>query len=150
MMVLPTRVARMTAMDPFEQMRRELGSMLRGLFGPLGDGGQRGWAPYGVDVREDADHIYVDAELPGFKKEEVEITMENQMLTISAEKRQEKTQEQKSEYLLNERRYDRFMRSFTLPSTVDEKKVGAKLSDGVLHITLDKREESKPRKIEVS
>ena len=150
MMVLPTRVACMTAMDPFEPMRRELGTMLRGLFGPLGNGGQRSWAPYGVDVREDADHIYVDAELPGFKKDEVEITMENQTLTISAEKHEAKKEEVKGEYLLNERRYDRFMRSFTLPPTVDEKTVDAKLSDGVLHITLNKREETKPRKIPVS
>jgi len=149
-MALPTRVLRsQQAIDPFEQMHRDFDSVLRGMFGGASDGGQL-WAPYAVDVREDADHIYVDADLPGFSKEDIDITLENQTLTISAEKKAERKQEKKGEFLLNERRYDRFMRSFTLPPTVDDKKVDAKLNEGVLCITLDKREETKPRKIQVS
>src|SRR5215212_6125451 len=147
-MALPTRVNRSQAYDPVESMQREFDSMfgryLNGR-GTAADGGRL--APYGVDVREDADHIYVEAELPGFKKDDVDITLENQTLTISAERKE--TQEKKGDYLLNERRYQRFLRSFTLPPTVDEKKVDAKLIDGVLNITLNKREETKPRKIQV-
>lgn len=147
-MALPTRVSRTSEMyDPY----RDFNQMLTRFFGEGGDGGQR-LAPYGVDVREDADHFYVDAELPGFKKEDVDITLENQTLTITAERSESKEQgkEKKGDFLLNERRYSRFQRMFTLPPTVDERNVDAKLSDGVLHIVLNKREESKPRKINVA
>ena len=105
--------------------------------------------PFGVDIREDADHLYVEADLPGFKKDEVDITLENQTLTIAAERRLEQKDNNESGYLLNERRYSRFLRSFTLPPTVDEKSVQAKLENGVLTVTLNKREETKPRKITV-
>ncbi|HSI33646.1 MAG TPA: Hsp20/alpha crystallin family protein, partial [Tepidisphaeraceae bacterium] len=105
--------------------------------------------PYGVDIREDNDHLYVEADLPGFKKDEVDITLENQTLSITAEKNEEATDQPQGDWLLNERRYARFMRSFTLPPTVDDQKVDAKLADGVLKITLNKREETKPRKITV-
>jgi HSP20 family protein len=135
-------------MDPFEAMHREFDTMLGRLLGQQADGGVK-WAPYAVDVREDADHFYVEADMPGFKKDEIDITLENQTLTISAE-RKEKTEQVQGDYLLNERRYDRFLRSFTLPPTVDERQVDAKLHDGILHVTLNKREESKPKKIQVS
>ena len=107
-------------------------------------------APYGVDVREDADRIYVEAELPGYSKDEVDITLENSTLTISAERKSEKQTEKPGQYLLNERRFNRFLRSFTLPPTVDEGSVQANLQDGVLYVTINKREETKPRKIKVS
>lgn len=151
-MALPTRVQRGVAIDPFEAAQREFDTALNRFFGgrelPATNGG--GWAPYGVDVREDADHLYVEAEMPGFKKDEIDITMENQQLTISAERKTEQTDGQKGgDYLLRERRYSRFLRSFTLPPTVDDQKVDAKLNDGILTITLNKREETKPRRIEV-
>ena len=156
-MALPTRVNRGTY-DPFELAQREFDHLLRNVYGggggraaTGGDGGT-GLAPYGVDVREDADHIYVEAELPGFKKDDVDITLENQTLTIAAERKEETQGDgaKKGEHLLHERRYTRFLRSFTLPPTVDEQSVNAKLNDGVLTITLNKREETKPRKISVS
>lgn len=149
-MPLPTRVAR-TYIDPFEGVGREFDLLNRFFNGGGGqsDGG-RLIAPYGVDIREDGDHLVVEAELPGFKKEEVDITLENQTLTISAQRNEEHKEEKQGQYLLNERRFSRFARSFTLPPTVDEKSVQAKLDDGVLTITLNKREETKPRKISVS
>jgi HSP20 family protein len=105
-----------------------------------------------VDVREDGDHLIVEAELPGFRKEEIDITLENQTLTISAEHREETKQgnEKSGDYLIRERRYNRFLRSFTLPPTVNDQQVQAKLADGILTITLNKREETKPRKVQVS
>lgn len=150
-MALPTRVNRGAYADPYESLQREFDTMLNRFLGPTqGDGGQR-LAPYAVDVREDADHFYVEAELPGFRKDDVDITLENQTLTISAERSEERDQKgQKGELLLHERRYNRFLRSFTLPPTVDEQTVNAKLQDGVLTITLNKREESKPRRVQVS
>ena len=152
-MALPTRVSRTTAVDPFEYAQRDFDHLLGRLFnGSTTENGGARLAPYGVDIREDQDHFYVEAELPGFKKDDIDITLENQTLTISAERRVENKQgdEKKGDLLLHERRYSRFLRSFTLPPTVDEQTVNAKLADGVLTVTLNKREESKPRKISVS
>jgi HSP20 family protein len=149
-MSLPTRVQRNVLADPFEAAQREF-DLLNRFFGGSSSGQSDGGrlAPYGVDIREDADHIYVEAELPGFNKDEVEITLENQTLTISAEHKEDKD-EKKGDLLLHERRYNRFLRSFTLPPTVDDKSVEAKLENGVLTITLKKREETKPRKVQVA
>jgi HSP20 family protein len=184
-MALPTRVNRGTGYDPFELAQREFDNMLGRFLG--GYGGRTAeahaaLAPYGVDVREDADHIYVEAELPGFRKEDVDITLENNTLTITAERSEEHSNGRpgnggggnaggqpaqagarpqagqiqqrpggpQGNWLLRERRYNRFQRSFTLPDSVDEQTVNAKLNDGVLTITLNKREEVKPRKISVS
>ena len=153
-MALPTRVSRQGGYEPFESMQREFDSMLGRFFGGQSRGEGNGGpylAPYGVDVREDADHLYVEAELPGFRKEDVDITLENQTLTIQAQRREEKKEDgKKGDWLLRERRYSQFLRSFTLPPTVSDQKVDAKLHDGVLTITLDKREETKPRKMSVS
>lgn len=151
-MALPTRVNRNAALlDPAELLSRDFEGMFnRWLGGREGESGQP-LAPYGVDIREDNDHFYVEAELPGFKKEEIDMTLENQTLTISAQRRTETTDGngKKGEHLLRERRYSRFLRSFTLPPTVDEGSVDAKLVDGVLTVTINKREETKPRKIKV-
>jgi HSP20 family protein len=145
-MALPTRVSR--SLDfPFEHVQREFDQAIGRLFrSDLG----YGVAPYGVDIREDADHIYVDAELPGFTKDQVDITLENNTLTITAQRKDETQEQNKGQWLLNERRFATVSRSFTLPPTVDESKCEAKLQDGVLHITLNKREETKPRKVKVS
>jgi HSP20 family protein len=150
-MALPTRVQRFG--DNHEFTQNEFDTLLGRLFGNREFDDVQ--APYGVDVREDKDHLYVEAELPGFKKEEVDINLENQTLTISAEHREsndprnaEKTE--KPEWLLRERRHTRFQRSFKLPSTVDSQSVQAKLNDGILTVTLNKREESKPRRITVA
>ena len=155
-MALPTRVQRGGNQgDPFELAQREFDNLLGRWLGGRevsNTGGGNYLAPYAVDVREDGDHIYVEAELPGFRKEDVDITLENQTLTISAERKEETAPDKakKGEHLLHERRYTRFLRSFTLPPTVDEQSVNAKLTDGVLTVTLNKREETKPKKINVS
>jgi HSP20 family protein len=133
-----------------DSLQREFDSALGRLFTGRGSDSGGYPAPYGVDVREDVDHIYVEAELPGFAKDDVNVTLENQTLTISAERKEQSRKPEKGDWLLNERRYSRFLRSFTLPPTVDQQTVNAKLQDGVLNITINKREESKPRKIAIS
>src|SRR3982751_2279934 len=153
-MALPTRVNRGNggvAGDPFDLLQREFDGMFNRWRGGRETSDGNFLSPYGVDIREDADHFYVEAELPGFKKEDGDITLENQNLTISAERREDAKQGngKKGDLLLHERRYSRFLRSFTLPPTVDEQSVNAKLNDGVLTITLNKREETKPRRIQV-
>ena len=103
---------------------------------------------YPVDIHEDENHVFVDAELPGFNKKDVGVTYENGVLSIIAE-RKDKDQK-KGQTHLAERRYNRVARSFTLPNTVDEDKVDAKLTNGVLYLTLSKRDEVKPHRIEVN
>jgi HSP20 family protein len=148
-MSLPTRVNRTMQYDPVYAAQREFDSIFGRLLVPSGhDGGNM--TPYSVDVREDQDHIYVEAELPGFKKDEIDVLLENQTLTISGKR---KTESQNgngtTQHLLRERRNTRFQRTFKLPPTVDEQTVNATLNDGILTVTLNKREESKPRKIKV-
>jgi HSP20 family protein len=151
-MALPTRVNRNGALlDPADLLSRDFEGMFNRWMGGREGAGHQPLAPYGVDIREDNDRFYVEAELPGFKKDEIDITLENQNLTISAERKYENKQGDgtKGELLLHERRYSRFLRSFTLPPTVDEGSVNARLQDGVLTVTITKREETKPRKIKV-
>ena len=139
--MLPTRVKYCVPPvwnDPFRWMDQELGKILQT--------GAKGKGFYPVDVHEDDNHLYVDAELPGFKKDEIELTLEKGVLSINAER---KEAEVKGEKHLAERRYTKVSRNFSLPVEVDEAKVEANLEDGVLHVTLHKREEIKPHKIEV-
>jgi HSP20 family protein len=154
-MSLPTRVQR--SINDYFDPQREVESLLSRFLGARGEPFSNEYGVYPVDVSEDADHMYVEAELPGFRKEDIDVTFDNQTLTISAERSEDrqngdgkKADPKKPGHLLHERRYTRFLRSFTLPPTVSAQKVDAKLQDGVLTITLDKREETKPRKIQVS
>lgn len=131
-------------------MDREFGRMLR-RFWNEGNGTQAApMAMYPVNIWEDDDSVHVEAELPGFKKDEVELTLGQGMLTITAERKQQPEAEKSENALLHERRFMRYQRSFTLPSSVDDKDVNAHLEDGVLHITLPKRADVKPRRIQVS
>ncbi len=107
------------------------------------------WCP-AVDVRETQDELTLHAELPGIAAEDVNVNVENGVLSISGEKKQE-TEEGKegSDYHLVERRYGRFERSFSLPRSIDAGKVKAEFANGVLTVTLPKAETAKPRRIEV-
>ena len=148
-MALPTTVSPTPQSDPFNDLQREFDTMLSRWFSqPTRTDGRRS-APYAVDVREDENHVYFEVELPGFRKDEIDLTLENQVLTITAERKEEQKNQRKGDILLNERRHTYFSRSFQLPPSVSTDRCDAKLQEGVLHLTLDKREETKPRKIEV-
>ena len=123
---------------------RDMGALFDRLFNP--EWVWTGGANYPVDIREDENNLYIDAEMPGFKKDQVEITMENGVLGITAERTDE---EAKGEQHLQERRVTRYARRFSLPTQIDENKIEARMEDGVLKLTLAKREEVKPRKITV-
>jgi len=101
-----------------------------------------------VDVMEDDNNIMVQVELPGVREEDVEVRIENNMLTISGERRLE-NEEQRDNFLRVERAYGRFYRSFTLPSNIDPENVSATFDNGILKITIPKREESKPKQIKI-
>ena len=127
--------------DPFDVMDRLLGRWAGVAEVPAE------LAPYAVDVHEDADHLYLEAELPGFTKDEVNITLEEGVLSIEAERKSETRQR---DPLQVERRWTQFQRAFTLPTAVYENTVKAAMDNGILTITLDKREEAKPRKIAIT
>jgi len=106
----------------------------------------RSWSPV-VDVTETKDELLFAIELPGFEKDEVEITVENRELRISGERKQ--VEDKDSTRHRSERWYGRFLRSFRLPPTVDEEKISANLKNGLLTLTLPKKEEIKPKQIPV-
>ena len=128
--------------EPGDLLRRELGRLLTTPNNTEDDL----VAKYPADIREDSDAYYVDAEMPGFAKGEIDVSLEDNTLNITA---QRKCQEKKGEHHLRERRFTKVARSFRLPASVDESKVAAKLDHGVLHLTLPKQEEVKPRRINV-
>lgn len=102
-----------------------------------------------VDVTESEDAYHVTAELPGVKKDDLDITINDGVLTINAETRHESEQKEKGRMIRQERRYGKFVRSMRLGGDVDEGKVKANYEDGVLHLTLPKSEDVKPRKVDV-
>jgi HSP20 family protein len=134
--------------DPFERLFRLAG------FGDEGFGGglrQVAVAP-SIDVEEDDDSYEVTVELPGMKQDDVEVELNQNVLTIRGEKRYSSNggdKERKRRTRWSERSYGRFVRSFTLPSDADADRLQAKFSNGVLTITIPKSEASKPRVIDV-
>jgi HSP20 family protein len=108
----------------------------------------RAWAP-ALDVREDKDKFVIRAELPGLKREDIDVSLQDGALVISGERKFEKTEEG-VEVHRQERYYGKFERTLTLPEPVAADKVKAEYKDGVLTVTLPKTEEAKPKKIDVS
>jgi HSP20 family protein len=106
------------------------------------------WTP-SVDIYENKDQIVLEAELPGMKREDFDLSVENNVLTLRGERRFEKREEQDN-YHRVERSYGSFTRSFTLPQTVSGEGAAAEYKNGVLRVTLPKREEVKARRIEIS
>lgn len=142
--MLPATLTRRQFEGPFD-MLREFDRAFNRLVNYEGDGGTPTWS-YPVDVTEHEDHFIVEAELPGFKKDEIDISLEQGVLSITAER---KAEEASGAQHVAERRYTKVARRFSLPSSVDPNNVDAKLNDGVLTLTIGKREEVKPRKINV-
>ena len=101
-----------------------------------------------VDILEDDHNIKLKAEIPGVKVEDLAVTLENNVITITGE-RKFKDEEEEDNFHRIERRYGKFTRSFTLPAGVDSANVNAMFEDGVLNVTLPKREEFKPKQITI-
>ena len=106
------------------------------------------WMPP-ADITEDEREYLITAELPDLRKEDVKVTVENGVLTISGERKFEK-EEKKRKYHRVERGYGTFMRSFTLPDDSDPAKVRAEFKNGLLKVHLNKTEHAKPKQIEVN
>ncbi len=99
-----------------------------------------------VNVKEDQDKFDIEVAAPGMKKEDFKIKLENDLLTICSERKEERTEEEKGKYSRREFSYQSFQRSFTLPEGhIQRDKISAKYNDGILVIELPKREEVKPQ-----
>src|SRR5580765_2481140 len=139
--------------DPFRDLRTLQEEVNRLFTGNIGrnfdeEGIARGaWNP-SVDIYENKDHIVLEAELPGMKREDFELSVENNVITLRGERQFEK-KEDSDNYHRVERSYGSFTRSFTLPQTVSAEGATAEYRNGVLRVTLPKREEAKSRRIEV-
>jgi len=106
------------------------------------------WAP-AVDIYENEHELVVKADIPDIKPEELDIRVENNILTIRGERKFEKKVNE-SNYLRVERSYGSFRRSFSLANTVNSEAIQAEYNDGVLTLTVPKREEAKPKQIKVN
>lgn len=107
-----------------------------------------GWLP-AVDVLDDKDKLTVKAELPGFKREDLDVSVHDNNLVISGERKSDE-EKKDGEFYRSERFYGKFHRSISLPSTVDTGKIQAKYRDGVLTVTLPKNEKAKAKQIDVA
>ena len=105
------------------------------------------WSP-SVDISETEEAFHIAAELPEVKKDDVKVTLENGVLTLQGERKEEREEKGRKIHRI-ERSYGRFVRSFTLPDLVDDTKVKAEFKNGVLHLHLPKSEKAKPKAIEV-
>jgi HSP20 family protein len=140
MAIYPTRYA-----NPFDQIFND-------VFGPTGGRGNGSTslmrAPE-TDVVETEREIRVVTEMPGLRRENIEIDVENNVLTIRGEKREERTEGEQGRWHLAERRYGTFSRSFVLPRDVDAENIQASFQDGVLTVSVPKSEKARRRRIEI-
>ncbi len=140
--------------DPFKEMatlQERMNRMFEDVWGrgrrPDEDFISGSWVPP-VDVRETKDSLEISAELPGIDPKDVEVSVEGGVLTLKGMRQFEKAAEGET-YHRVERAYGAFERSFTLPTNVDAEKIQAAYRHGVLHLTVPKREEAKPKAISI-
>ena len=139
-----TRNAKMTCWNPFEDLFWGLKQHECGY----GDEAKTtAWAPL-VDISEDTENVRIHAELPGMTQKDVKLSVKDSVLTIQGERNFSDEQKEKNYYRI-ERSYGTFARSFTLPKLVDAENINAAMKDGVLEVTVPKKEEAKPKEIEI-
>lgn len=139
-------------LNPFQEMRRlqdEFNRLLDPGF-PFENGelAAANWVP-AVDIEETPETLRVIAELPGMKREDIQVEFENGMLTIRGQRAREEEKKEKNFHRV-ERSFGSFARAFRLPATVDAERISASYEDGVLKLEMPKREESKARRIQIS
>jgi HSP20 family protein len=138
------------ALDRWANLRDELDSLFEmPLWSGFGRQSQlfSAWTP-ALDVYQNNDNVVAMIELPGMKKEEIEISLHDGMLTISGERKSESAQGDRADR--SERLIGKFRRSITLPTRIDANNVSASYKDGILTVTLPKAEEAKPKQIQVN
>src|SRR5919202_5123530 len=146
----PPQTLAWTPFDRLSTLRDELDSLFEMPFwSNFGRQSQlfSGWSP-AVDLYQNNDNVIARIELPGMRKEDIEISLQDGMLTIAGERKSETGDAEKAER--TERYVGKFRRSIALPSQVDANKVTASYRDGILTVTLPKAEEAKPKQIQVN
>ena len=132
-------------LDPFQGLRFFEDAVTRLMSEPRAG---RPWSP-AVDILETEDALHLKADLPDVKIEDIDVRVENQTLTLRGQRKFEKEENVKGYHRI-ERSYGEFVRSFAVPATVDTEKVAADYKNGVLTITLPKKEAAKPRQVKVA
>jgi len=136
-----------------EALRQSLGGLFKRAQAPTPEGQEESmrvadWAPL-VDISEDHNEYLIKAELPGVKKEDLKITLDDGMLTITGDRKFE-NEENGKKYHRVERAYGSFVRTFSLPDDASPGKVKAEFKEGVLTVRLAKDEKAKPRQVEIN
>jgi len=139
--------------EPFRNLlttQREFERLFKEAFSPMSgetEVSTRSWAPP-VDIYETEDAIVLKAELPGIDPQDVEVRVEDNTLYLKGERNYEKEVKEQNYHRI-ERSYGSFARSFTLPNSISAEKVKAEYKDGLLTLTMPKREEAKPKTIKI-
>jgi HSP20 family protein len=136
--------------DPFQEfvaMSNRLNRTVNDPYTPRTEDSFGAWAPP-VDIFERQDHLVIRAEVPGVQMEDMDVRIENGVLTLHGERKQDTDLKEENPHRL-ERVYGAFTRSFSLPTTVDAAKVTATYKDGVLEVTVPKAENAKPKQVEI-
>jgi len=146
-----------TRCDPFQELQ-SWGERMSRLMGADRPSARRGsedealtygtWTPP-VDIVEGKDRIQLKVELPGFKEDQVNLTVEDGLLTIRGERKFNRESHEENYHRI-ERSYGTFVRSFTLPNSVEQSRIQAAFADGILSVDMPKREETKPKQIPIT
>jgi len=128
-------------------LQDEINRAFRGFSGTRDRGELAAWAP-AVDICEDREAVKLTAELPGMRKDDVKIGVEDGVLTIKGERKFSEETKKENFYRI-ERSYRTVQRSFTLPPTVETDKIKAQMKDGVLNLLIPKKEEAKPKEVKI-
>jgi len=143
-------IIRWRPIGEIDSFKREMDRMFDDFFRPSSELSESSlsWYP-SVDVKETKDEFVISAEVPGMSKDDIKINISDNTLTIKGEKKEEKKEENHNYHRI-ERRFGTFQRSFTLPTQIEEKKVKASYKDGILTISMPKKEEAKPKEIPIT
>ncbi len=136
--------------DPFKELQalqERIDQLFEESLRGRGEIAPASWSP-AVDIYETDDAIILEAELPGMNEKDIEVKIEDNVLTIRGERKFEEERKEENYYRM-ERFYGTFQRSFTLPSNVDTEKVKAEYKKGILKVTLPKKEQAKPKQIKI-
>jgi HSP20 family protein len=144
----PTDLGAWTPLDRLSTLRDEMNRLFDVNWPARDTGLFSGWSP-ALDVYDEKNSFFVTCELPGMKREDIDISIHNGTLTLSGERKLER-EEKEGETFRSERFFGKFQRSVTLPASVDPANVKATYKDGILQVELPKSEEAKQKHIEIN
>jgi HSP20 family protein len=141
-------LVRYEPLNLFDQFNREINRIFTSSPAQENNGQGRNWVP-AVDIREEEDRFILSADLPGVERKDVDVTLEDGVLTIRGE-RNVQTEEKREGFHRRERVHGAFLRQFSLPDTVNAEHISATVKDGVLEVIIPKQEKPEPRRITIS